>query len=74
MSVRSFTQIVAEHDERLRVAAVLMADPDVSATFIREITARDQKAPTSARLFDTNVDSTVTELKPADWDQLTGRA
>ena len=67
MSVRSFTQIMADHAERCRVADILMSDPVV-----------DIPAPVApfaaARLFDTNVDSTVTALKPTDWDQLTGRA
>ena len=67
MSVRSFTQIMADHAERCHVADVLMSDPVV-----------DIPAPvvpfSTARLFDTNVDSTVTALKSSDWDQLTGRA
>ena len=67
MSISSFTQIMADHAERCHVADILMSDPAV-----------DIPAPvapfSAARLFDTNVDSTATALKPSDWDQLTGRA
>jgi len=67
MSVRSFTQIMADHAERRHVADVLMSDPvvDIPAHVVPFSTAR---------LFDANVDSTITTLKPSDWDQLTGRA
>lgn len=64
MSVRSFTQIIEAHAVRAETAAVLMSDP----------APNQEAAAQAARLFDTNVQATVTTLKPSDWDQLTGRA
>jgi len=67
MPVRGFTEIMADHAERCHMADALMSDPVINIP-----------APvvpfSTARLFDTTVASTVTALKLADWDQLTGRA
>jgi hypothetical protein len=69
MAVRSFTQIMADHAERCRVASVLMSDP------VPEDSRDDMLLGVSPRISHPRMmaEPKYPPVSDSEWDHLTGR-